>query len=546
MNSSSSVKNWVLVNEPLPHSLSEVKELLLKTRDLTAADFELSSTLDSSKVLSPADLAAAAQKINYSISTNLPIIIHGDYDVDGLSGTTILWETIYRGLKYEKCRPFIPNRFDMGYGLSIESVEECQKIRDQLGGQKGLLIAVDCGITALKAVAHANDLGFEVLIIDHHQPLEKNPAAQLLWSDKLCAAGISYFLSQALVSGFSGLDLAAMATISDMQIPTGVNRQLVKQGLPLLSNPRRQGIKALKEVAGLLAKPVGVYEVGWFLSPRLNASGRLEDALDSLRLLCSLNEAQARELAQKLSQINSERQQKTVEMVEHAEEVLQSREHQKIIIAAHESYHEGVIGLVAGKLAQKYHRPAVVISRGPEFSKGSARSINGFNIVEALRGQTSILENVGGHPAAAGFTIKTERLTEFTQALQAFGDRSLDEETLRPTLKIDVNLPFELLGWELLNLVTEFEPFGIGNPEPVFLTRGLEIVSLRSLGAEGKHLSLTFKNNLRAVGFGLGEWQNKLRIGDRVDAVYSLVKNEWKGNVSLELRIKDLHSAIPE
>lgn len=383
MNSYPVAKSWQLLSDNSPTDLTALRQLLLKNKNLSAADFTPSTFLES-----PLDVSAAVSKIKEVIAADLPIVIHGDYDVDGLSATAILWETIYRGLKYEKCRPFIPNRFEHGYGLSVESVGECLKLA---GEKPGLLITVDCGITALDAVSHANDLGFKVLIVDHHQPLEEKPAAMILWTDQLCAAGIAYFLSQALVPGFAGLDLTALATIADLQPLTGLNRQLVKQGLPLLSKPQRLGIKALKEVAGLLEKEVGVYEAGWFLSPRLNASGRLEDALDSLRLLCSLSEEQVRDLAKKLSKINTERQQKTGEMVEHAQEALLETKEKKIIVVANESYHEGLIGLVAGKLVQKYYRPAVVISCGPEFCKGSARSISGFNIVEALRSQAELL-----------------------------------------------------------------------------------------------------------------------------------------------------------
>ncbi|MCX6784216.1 MAG: single-stranded-DNA-specific exonuclease RecJ [candidate division WWE3 bacterium] len=551
-------KNWRVLNSCSSSSLADIKEALLKNRGLDdlriSTDFFADLTdveLDVLSVLSPNDLSAALALIKEAISSNLPIIIHGDYDVDGISATAILWETIYRGLRYKNCRPYIPNRFEDGYGLSSSSVVACGKLAESLGGtlrqaqgKLGLLITVDCGITAVKSVEEATELGFKVLVIDHHQkPENELPECQFLWSEKLCAGGLAYFLAQALLPGSTGLDLATLATIADLQPLTGLNRSLVKKGLVMLNKSSRIGLQALREVAGLRGKNLGVYEVGWALGPRLNASGRLETALDSLRLLCTTNETEAHDLALKLSEVNNLRQAKTAEMLSHAENLLVEKADSAVIVAGDSSYHEGVIGLVAGKLCQKYHRPTVVVSIGEEFSKGSARSITGFNIVEALRSASHLLENVGGHPAAAGFTIKTSNLPEFEQALQAYSKEILTEELLTPDLKVDLCLPLDVVAWELYDLVSQFEPFGLGNPEPVFCSNGVTVVDVRRMGSTNKHLSLMLRSNnssFRAVGFGMGETEAELKPGAKVDVAYTLSKNEWQGRRSLELIVKDI------
>lgn len=552
---SSPAKNWHVLNNCSSSSIPDIKSALLKNRglddSLIATDFFADSTdLNCYAVLAASDLSIASDLVKEAIASNLPIIIHGDYDVDGVSATAILWETIYRGLRYKNCLPFIPNRFEDGYGLSSSSVVACGKLAETLGGkseefeQLGLLITVDCGITAVKSVEEATELGFKVLVIDHHQKPDANlPECQLLWSDKLCAGGLSYFLAQGLLPGSTGLDLATLATVADLQPLTGLNRQLVKKGLVTLNTSSRIGLQALQEVAGLRNKNLGVYEVGWALGPRLNASGRLETALDSLRLLCTTSETEAHDLALKLSEVNNLRQAKTAEMLLHAENLLVEKEDSAVIVAGDSSYHEGVIGLVAGKLCQKYHRPTVVVAIGEEFSKGSARSITGFNIVEALRSAPHLLENVGGHPAAAGFTIKTSNLPEFEQALQAYSKDILTEELLTPDLKVDLCLPLDVVAWELYDLVNQFEPFGLGNPEPVFCSNEVTVVDVRRMGSTNKHLSLMLRSNnssFRAVGFGMGDTESELKPGSKVDVAYTLSKNEWQGRRSLELVIKDV------
>ena len=493
--------------------------------------------LDSQNLIDRKRISRAVRIINNAIDQGWPIFVWGDYDVDGLCGTAILWEAIYRDLRYKNVRPYIPDRFSEGYGLSIQGLEESKK------QDKSLLITTDCGITSVEKVKYAKDLGFEVIITDHHQKGETLPEADaILWTENLSGAGIAWVLASQVTNQRNQLDLIALATIADLQPLLDANRTLVKAGLEELNKLERPGVKALAETSGLQGKRIGTYEIGWMLAPRLNAAGRLDTAMDALRLLCTRNYAQAEELAQKLSQINKERQDQTKENFAHAKDSYQDN---KILILHHDSYHEGVIGLVAGRLVQKFHRPAIVISRGEELSKGSARSISAFNIIEAVRQTEHILEDAGGHPMAAGFTIRTEKIEEFSRLLLDYGGQVLSDDDLRPTIKIDCEINFLDISWELWEELKKFEPHGIGNPRPLFLTRGVKVLDSRTVGSESRHLKLLVSDpssfiSFRAIAFGFGDRVSQIRLGDRLDVVYSVQENVWNGNRNLELVIKDL------
>lgn len=521
--------------------------------------------------IAPEALEKAVGLVSLAVDRESPIIIHGDFDIDGLGAVAVLWETVYRGLGYPKCWPFIPNRFRHGYGLTRASVDEI--IRDSRfaihSPDSPLLITVDCGITAHEAIEYAKSQGFQVLITDHHQP--EGPVGKddpdrfegdgLLWTDQLCGAGIAWVLAQGLKQRFSlaegrwgsGLDLTALSTIGDIQPLLGPNRSFAKFGLTEISKTMRVGLQELINVAGLFGRPLGTYEVGWLLTPRLNAPGRVGDALDSLRLLLTTDLNQARDLAIKLNDLNQERQAKLDEMVEHAKRAAESLQaERKVTIVSHADYHEGVIGLLAGKLVEEFYRPAVALARGAEFSKGSARSINGFNIIEALRGVDDLLESVGGHPMAAGFTIRTARIEEFVERFLALADGRLDSDQLRPTLVIDQQLPLSLVTEELWGKLREFEPFGSGNPQPTFLSGEVGVLDVITVGNTGSHLKLQLQDLQRepsgawpatiftALGFGMGGRAGELRLGDRIEVAYQITENNWNNHRSLELRLRDL------
>lgn len=574
-------KRWELRDQlgEVAHEIDEVIKRLLVGRGLNSPaeiDEFLHPPPPAEIPLEKFGIATEALKkavglVAAALDRESPIIIHGDFDIDGLGAVAVLWETVYRGLGYPKCWPFIPNRFRHGYGLTRASVDEI--IHDSRfaihSPDSPLLITVDCGITAHEAIKYAKSQGFQVLITDHHQPegsggkdgLGHFEGDGLLWTDQLCGAGIAWVLAQGLRQRFnltdgrwgSGLDLTALATIGDIQPLLGPNRSFAKFGLTEISKTTRVGLQELVSVAGLTGRPLGTYEVGWLLTPRLNAPGRVGDALDALRLLLTTDPSQARDLAIKLNDLNQERQAKLDEMVEHAKQITTSSTPQdsKVTIVSHEDYHEGVIGLLAGKLVEEFYRPAVALARGAEFSKGSARSINGFNIIEALRGVGDLLESVGGHPMAAGFTIRTARIEEFIERFLALADGRLGADQLRPTLIIDQRVPLSLVTWELWGKLREFEPFGPGNPQPTFLSGEVGVLDVLTVGNTGSHLKLQLQDLQRepsgawpdavftALGFGLGGRAGELRLGDRLEVAYQITENNWNNHRSLELRLRD-------
>lgn len=501
------------------------------------------------------DLRAAADLIRAAMTWGRTIIIHGDYDVDGLCATAILWQTIYKDLAYKNCLPFIPNRFDHGYGLSTESIDSLSSLRPPLADSQGvaLLIAVDCGITAVEAVEYAKEKGFEVLVVDHHAKPEKLPKCQILWTEKMCAAGLSWVLSQSLLQGHPlRMDLVALATIADLQPLTGFNRSLVKFGLEELNQTKNVGLKTLIKSAGIEGRKIGVLEIGWILAPRLNAAGRLESALKALRLLCTTDASQAQTIAEELNEINRQRQSLTATLLERAKNLV-GEDWSKVKVVVGEEFHEGIIGLIAGKLAQEFGLPAVVISRGPEFSKASARSVTGFDVVAFLRSLGDHFQDIGGHAGAAGFTIRTEKIESFLSAVKSHeSDVILPEQNLN----VDAEINFEEINDDLWSLCQSLAPFGLDNPEPVFLLSPVRVAESRTVGARNQHLKLRVSplpppaqagrastDIIDCIGFDLGERIKEVWVGEKIDLAFYLYEDTFSGNLKLSLKLKDLRKS---
>jgi len=299
--------------------------------------------------------------------------------------------------------------------------------------------------------------------------------------------------------------------------------------------------------AGVFAADLTTYDISHVLAPRLNAMGRLVHAMDALRLLCTKQADKAALLAEKLGLTNKERQKLTIDTSLHAKGIVAGRKDPlpKLLFVAHESYNQGVIGLVAGKLVEEYYRPAIVVSQGPEISKASARSISGFNIVEAIRSCKDILIDVGGHPMAAGFTVETKNLDRLRQKLESLAEKTITDELLTRELRIDIELPLVDVTEKLWQTLRDFEPFGFGSPEPVFASRSVSIEDTRLVGTDGKHLKLRIAYSklriaLNAIAFGMGNLSPKLKSGTQVDIAYTIDMNVWNGNRKLQLKIKDI------
>ncbi|MFC1700019.1 single-stranded-DNA-specific exonuclease RecJ [Patescibacteria group bacterium] len=489
-------------------------------------------------------LKLAKEIIESEIESDNHIVIFGDYDSDGINATAIL----YKYLKFEKKYPdvsyFIPNRFEHSYGVSKLAIDE---IIGEYGNKNLLFITVDTGVTAVEEIQYIKDLGHKVIITDHHQKPDELPNMDcLVWSDEVCGAVIAYLLSKILGSKDpKAISLAALATVTDMQSIAGLNRVIVKRGLEVFNRNPPLGIKKLVEVAGKGGSILSTYDLGWMIGPRLNASGRLESADDSLKLLIEKDPATLESISFKLNKINIERQDKTIEMYEKAADFDES-DLPKILFSSSEEYHEGVIGLVASKLAQKYYRPSVVISLSDGVGKGSVRSIPGINIIEMLRKHEALFVDLGGHPMAAGFTIEKENIENLEKEMLLDAKDGIDDKLFIPSLDIDMRIPANIIDLELLEDIERLEPFGLGNSRPVFLSEGLKITGLDVVGRDMSHLRLSLSDGdkyYKAIFFGGAESVDDVSFGDNVDLVYTLKKNEYNGNTYIDLVVKDLRKA---
>lgn len=490
------------------------------------------------------ELKKAAKRIKKAKEEKEKVVIYGDYDADGICATAILWETLY--LLGVDVSPYIPERFTEGYGLNEKSLKTLKEENPELS----LVITVDNGITAHKAAKAAKKLGIDLVITDHHRKEKKTPEAlSIIHTTDVGGAGIAWFFSRELKKEFGkkdlvkGLDIAAIGTISDLIPLLGPNRSLVKYGLEELNRTKRPGLNALFKEAAVKKGLIGTYVVGFIVAPRLNAMGRLEHAIDSLRLLCTTSEKRAQSLARKLGRTNRKRQEVVSEVVLHAKEAAYKKEWPGAIVISHESYHEGVIGLAASKLAEEFYRPAIVVSKGEKESKASARSIPGFNIIEAIREFDDMLLSGGGHPMAAGFSIETELLSEFSEKMSEFSKGLLTEDVLKRVLKIDLVIEFDSIDHSFYSALQKFEPTGVGNPTPTFATNDAGVVSVRAVGKENDHLKLRLVKDevyFNAIAFGMGHLAGKLKPGAKVDVCYSVDENLWGGRRSIELKVKDI------
>ena len=483
------------------------------------------------------------------------IYIYGDYDADGVSGTAILWETL-NSLGFQVL-PFIPSRNDSVRGLSPLGIDLIIK---QAKIKPALVITVDNGISAFTGCQYAQKLGIEVIITDHHLPKHKNnrpffpKVLAIIHTTKLAGSGVAWFFAREVLRHLRGersshlggelLDLAALGTIADMVPLLNANRSLAKFGLDKLRLSQRSGLIALAKIANLDLKVLDDYQVSYVLAPRLNALGRLEHALDALRLLCTTDLHRAERLAAHLNQTNQLRQDKTLTMFLDAKnKVLKQPASQPLIFVASKTYHEGVVGLVAGKLMEEFNRPAVVVALGKNYSKASGRSLKGFNILKAIRSLEPYLLEHGGHELAAGFTIANKNIKIVVQKLLRLAKKSLLNKELEPAIEIDCELDLEQITWQLFTALEKFKPFGFANPQPLFATKKVKLLSFRSVGQDNKHLKLTLQGStlkVEAIAFSFGHLAQKLTPGQLIDIIYTLEKNVWNGKKDLQLKIKEI------
>lgn len=542
----------------------DLLKILLKNRGLTTEKEQekflhpdITEVTAQSVGIDKTHLTKALTRITKAIEKKEQMCIFGDYDVDGICGTAILWETLY-GLG-AKVIPYIPSRVDEGYGLSIAGIENVLKENPATK----LIITVDNGIVAKEAVAFANTKGIDVIITDHHTKETTLPKAYaIVHTTEVCGTGVAYLLSQEIQSLYSSsehgesrsskenssrlrsnnnpsdhLALVALATVADLVPLQHANRTLLTHGLQELKKTTRPGIVAICQEAGIVQNTIGVYEIGHMIGPRLNAMGRIASAMDSLRLLCTKDRLKAKVLAEKLGLTNKERQLITKSLSQHAIMTV-GNSSKKFLFIADASYDEGVIGLIAGKLVEEFYRPSIVIAMGEKISKASARSVAGFNIIAYIRTAQHLLLNAGGHPMAAGFTVETEKVELLRDFLEK-RDEKIADELLEKQIKIDCALPLAFVNQELYDSLQQLAPFGMSNPEPTFLAKA-KIISVRQVGKEKNHLSLQLAPSFSAVAFGMGDRMSDLKIGQTVEIVYTIDENEWNNKKSLQLKVKDI------
>ncbi len=499
------------------------------------------------------DMSLAVGRVYRALLSGENIAIYGDFDADGITGTALL----VKGLASlgGKVIPYIPHRQTEGYGLRTAALENLRN--------KGisLVISVDCGITALAEVKRAKRLGLDIVITDHHTPLSEIPSAVATVNPKrtdssypfleLTGAGVAVKLLQALFEslGKQGqademLDLVALGTVADMAPLSGENRYWVKQGLKLMNTNPRLGIREIITQAGLSIGSLDAESISWVIAPRLNAAGRLAHAMTSYKLLMTDSPVEAKELATWLEKKNGERQRLTSKALNKARAQVAAEGISPLLIASDRDYPVGIAGLVAGRLAEEFYRPSIVVRTGEVVSSGSCRSIPEFNIILALNQCSQLLSQFGGHSQAAGFILPTKNLPRLKQHLCELATTHLAEVDLHPQLDIDAEAKFPELSGNTFNLIQQLAPFGRGNPAPVFLSRRVEIVDCRTMGGNGEHLRLKLRQGgimWNGVGFRMGSY--RAEISNNLDIVYNMEIDRWQGEERLRLNILDFAPA---
>lgn len=498
------------------------------------------------------------ERANRALVSNEKIVIYGDYDVDGITATSLLYIVFNKiGAQVDF---FLPNRLIEGYGLSRDGIDEAHRMG------VSLIITVDTGINAVEEVAYAKSLGIDVIITDHHEPREILPDAAAIinpkqplcnFNEELSGVGVAFKFAQALYKTLAQddrdlhehLDLVALGTAADIVPLVGENRILTRYGIPQISRTTKPGLKSLTFVSGLMGKKISTGQVVFVLAPRINAIGRLGDAKDAIRLLSTRDEKMAQEIARKLEEDNRKRKRIDEDTLHEAlaqmSEVV-DLENDRAIVLAGENWHQGVIGIVASRLVERYHLPTVMISVTNGEGKGSARSIPGFHLCDALKKCEHLLLQYGGHKYAAGLSIAPENIEEFRRKFIEVSKVELSDDDIQPKLRIDLELELSEITEEFMNALEMFSPFGPLNMRPVFLTRNCEIMG-RPQVVGNNHLRMRVRKGkgiFDVIGFGFGEFLTQLSSGSLVDLVYSLEYNTYNGLTSIQIRLKDLKMTV--
>lgn len=570
---------WRYLSQSTPDSLSELQQIMLKNREINDQVAFFSPTNPESLSLAELGFDRAAIKKALRLMHSLlekkePVIIFGDYDADGICGTAALWEVVHAlGIV---ATPFIPKRDVHGYGLSIAAIDEIV-----LQNKPSAIITVDNGIVAHEAVAYAKKLGITVIITDHHQPERENdtvvqPAADaVVHTTKLCGTTVAWIFAREIIHAFEnantasagknrslvaaeaierakkallqGLDVCGIATVAD-QVPLfDANRAFATAGITALRESTREGLLALFNEAGIDQSKISSETIGFAIAPRINAMGRLAHGMDALRLLCTKGKIHAAQYARQLADMNTYRQDVTQEMYQYAQQLAKRQAEEHVLIIASEEFHEGIIGLIAGRLVERFTKPAIVISLGKSEAKASARSIPGVNIIEFIRLVQADLLSVGGHPMAAGFSITLEMYEKVQKKLHQLARETIDSSLFNQGIEIECKLPWRLVAAKTVTSIEQFAPFGAGNPSPLF-SISARVISAKRIGSEGAHLKLEVsnedtedeKNTVEVLSWRKGEWASHFTSQKKIQIAASLELNTWRGVSKVQCIAKDI------
>ncbi len=507
------------------------------------------------------DSEKAATRLLEAIKGDEKILIYGDYDVDGITGTALLKKYLEQ-LGAFNIIPFIPNRFKEGYGLNCDALQNLLE-KENID----LIVTVDCGINAFEAVNLALGFGVDTIITDHHEADRNLPAAHSLINPKLpgsgypfdglAGVGVAFKLCQAMQYKVDGkywsdflldlLPLVALGTVADLVPLINENRILTKAGLARLNEKPPLGLKILLADCAIKG-PVNAGHISFMIAPRLNAAGRLADGSLALELLLTSNAERAQEIVTILNELNEQRQALEKKVVDDGAALFEGLPDKKVLVGSSREWHQGVIGIAASRLTERFKRPVLLISLSEEKGRGSGRSIKGFNLYEALAATSKHLSNFGGHKMAAGFDIQKDSIEAFDNSINTYAIKHLSNELLIPFIEIDAEISLAALTPELVESIDAFGPFGIGNPKPIFFHSNLELVGKRKVGREEEHLALQLKEAagpqiIKGIAFGKGNILEDLAIGARYCTAFSPTINNWGGVGRLELEVRTI---LPE
>lgn len=506
------------------------------------------------------DMNQAVDRLYHALHAGEKILVYGDYDVDGVSGASLLYLVLSR-LVGSKVSYYIPDRMTEGYGLSEGSIREAAQ------REVALIVTVDCGITAVDEIRLAGELGMHTVVCDHHQPGEEMPPAVAVCDPKrpdcsypfkeLAGVGVGFKLLQGLyqkldlpqaeLDGY--LDLVAIGSCADIVPLTDENRILVRHGLDKINYNPRFGVKALLETSGVGHREITVGSIVFVLAPRINAVGRLGDARRAVQLFTAQSLQKARTFARELEKENRQRRNIDETTYKEAEEIVETKldsQNDEAFVLFKRDWHPGVIGIVASRIIEKYYRPTIMISVMDGIGKGSARSIANFNIYQAIRECSHLLSGFGGHKYAAGLTIDEANIPEFVDCFKAAASRQLQPDDLIPCIRVDSEVELGEFTPRFIRLLKLLGPFGPLNMRPVFVSRNLQIAGEPTI-VGNNHLRLRVEQNgarIDAIGFNMGDFMNLLNNGEKtIDCAYIVEENKWNGKVQLQLRLKDIRAA---